>query len=197
MMQQDVSPLQKVIDVVTKNGIIIFPTDTAFGIGCRIDSKEAVKRLFSIKKRDAKQAVPVLVDSIAMAKKYVDEIPLEVEEKLLKKYWPGALTVVLPCKKDRVNSLVRGGNNTLALRQPDNKAILQIISAVGLPLIGTSANFHGEKTPYEFTDLNPTLVGLVDYVLIGSTFAKNASTIVDCSEKPWKIIRQGAVQVQL
>ncbi len=188
----------KAIEILKNGGIIIFPTDTAFGIGCRIDDEKAVERLFEIRRRPHEKATPVLISSVAMAKDYVLEIPQEVEEKLIKKYWPGAVTIVLPAKTKKVPGLVRGGGNTIGIRMPNNQTILSIIKGVGVPILGPSANFHGEKTPYAFSELNPDLVRLVDYVVKGETNSVGkASTVIDCSVTPWKIIREGAVKIEL
>jgi L-threonylcarbamoyladenylate synthase len=72
---------------------------------------------------------------------------------------------------------------------------LQMIDTVGVPIIGSSANFAGQPTPYHFEDLDPELVQLVDYVVQGETFTKEASTVIDVTQKPWKILRQGAVRI--
>src|SRR6267378_4469559 len=103
--------ISEAIEILNKDGIVIFPTDTAFGIGCRIDKEEAIKRLFEIRKRPTNQATPVLCDSIDMVRKYVEEIPDDVQE-LMNKYWPGALTIVLKCQVSKVPELVRGGGST-------------------------------------------------------------------------------------
>ena len=76
------------IEILKNGGVVIFPTDTAFGIGCRIDNEEAVKRLFAIRKRSETKAVPVLVSSLHMAQEYVQVVPADVIEKLVKPYWP-------------------------------------------------------------------------------------------------------------
>ena len=146
--------IEEAVKILNQGGIVIFPTDTAFGIGCRIDNERAVQRLFKIRKRPQSQAVPVLVSDIEMAKEYLEEIPEDVVQKLIIPYWPGALTIVLKAKKERVSSLVRGGGETVGLRMPNQAVVLEIIKKVGVPILGPSANFHGENTPYEFKDLN-------------------------------------------
>lgn len=186
--------IAKAIETLNKGGIIIFPTDTAFGIGCRIDKEDAIKKLFKIRKRPRSQATPVLINSIKMATDYVTEIPEEVN-RLMQKEWPGALTIVLPCKTNKIHAFVRGGGNNIGIRIPDNKAILEIIGGVGVPILGPSANFHGDKTPYEYKDLDPKLVSLVDYVLEGECKTKQPSTVVDCSKTPWTLLRRGAVSI--
>ena len=117
--------------------------------------------------------------------------------KCLKKYWPGALTVVLPCKTEKVPELVRGGAATLGVRMPNHPTALEIIKQVGVPILGPSANFHGGKTPYSFADLDKELVNLVDYVVSGERTVKQASTVIDVSVKPWKVLRQGAVELKV
>jgi len=189
--------VQKAIEVVKNGGIIIFPTDTVFGIGCRIDNESAVNRLFAIKQRSKTQAPPVLVNSIEMAQEYLLPIPQDVIDRLMKNYWPGALTIVLPCKIEKVSSWVRGNSNTLGIRVPNHQIILEIIRGVGVPIIGTSANFHGAKTPKTVDELDPDFVKKVDMIVEGVCNVGISSTVVDCSQKPWKILRQGSVTLHL
>lgn len=190
-MKQNV---QKAIEVLNNGGIVIFPTDTAFGIGCRIDNERSVQRLFEIRKRPSTQAMSALVSSVEMAEKYV-QISEKVKEQLMKQYWPGALTIILPCDLEKVPHLVRGGGSTLGVRMPNHADLLEIIKEVGVPILGPSANFHGEKTPYSFEDLDKDLIKLVDFVLPGECSMGNVSTVIDCSQKPWKILREGAVSL--
>nr|MBI5455759.1 threonylcarbamoyl-AMP synthase [Candidatus Levybacteria bacterium] len=189
--------INKAVEILNKGGIVIFPTDTAFGIGCRIDNENAIKRLFEIRKRPVFQATPVLVSGVDMAKEYVLEISENVKEKLIDKFWPGALTIVLPAKKDKVPDLVRGGTDSIGVRMPNNQTVLEIIKEVSVPILGPSANFHGEDTPYEFGELDNELIKLVDYVVNGECELKQSSTVIDCTKKPWKILRQGALKVNI
>lgn len=189
--------LKDAIDVLKYGGIVIFPTDTAFGIGCRIDDKKAVERLFKIRQRPPTQANPVLISSLEMVTEYIKKIPSDVQKELIEKYWPGALTIVLPCKTEKVPNLVRGGGETLGIRMPNHKITLLLIEGVGVPILGPSANFYGKETPYEFKDLDPELLKLVDYVVEGETQTGKTSTVIDCSIKPWKILREGAIKLAL
>jgi L-threonylcarbamoyladenylate synthase len=184
--------MKDAVEIVKRGGIIIFPTDTAFGIGCRIDNRAAVDRLFKIRRRPVGQAMPVLVSSIEMALTYYLD-PSDVVRHLMKDYWSGALTIVAPCHKNDIDSPIRGMGETVGLRMPNHPTILKIIEEVGVPVLGPSANFHGDPTPYSTADLNPELVKLVDYVVPGECTVKQASTVVDCSVIPYKILRQGAV----
>lgn len=188
--------VEKAIEVLNKGGIIIYPTDTAFGIGCRIDRENSIKRLFNIRKRPTNQATPVLISSLEMVREYISKIPNDVQN-LMEKYWPGALTITLPCKTEKVPELVRGGGSTIGIRIPNHEVTLELIKGVGVPILGPSANFHGEQTPYDFKDLNPGLTKMVDYIIPGETKLKEASTVIDCSQKSWRILRQGSVKVDL
>ena len=187
--------IKKAVEVLNQGGIVIFPTDTAFGIGCKIDDEKAIARLFAIRKRPQSQPTPVLFDSIERVKEFVFPFDSKVEQ-LMREYWPGALTLILYCNKLKVPSLVRAGGETLGVRIPDHEVPVQLIKNVDVPILGPSANFHGEKTPYSFPELDKDLVKLVDFVIDGKTKTKNlTSTVVDCSVLPFKILRQGAVSL--
>lgn len=186
--------VKQAIDVLTQGGIIIYPTDTAFGIGCRIDDRNAVDRLFKIRNRPLTQPMPVLVASNAMALAYLD-YPSDIVRQLMKTYWPGALTIVAPCKEELIYSPIRGDGKTIGVRIPNHDIPLAIIRAIGVPILGPSANFHGKPTPYRQEDLDPKLIHLVDFVVPGTCIIKQASTVVDCSVDPYRIIRQGAVKL--
>jgi len=189
--------IDEAVKILNQGGIVIFPTDTVFGIGCRIDDENVTKRLFKIRKRPESQAIPVLVSDLEMAKKYVQEVSEDVINKLITPYWPGALTIVLKANKDRVSSLISGGGETIGVRMPNHPTILEIIKEVGVPILGPSANFHGENTPFEFKDLDSQLISLVDYVVKGECLVKQASTVLDSTQTPWKILRQGAIKINI
>ena len=189
--------IKETIRILKKGGVVIFPTDTAYGIGCRMDDEKAVQRLFEIRKRPENKPLLILVNSVKMAREYWESIPQDVTNKLIKRYWPGPLTLVLHSAKEKVSRAITAGTNNLGIRYPDNELVLKLINEVGVPILGPSANFHGGKTPYRFEDLDPKLVSLVDYVLSGEASSYNkASTIIDCSRKPWKVIREGAVKIR-
>lgn len=188
--------IKQAIKILKEGGIVIFPTDTAFGIGCRIDDEAAVKRLFTLRKRHESKATPVLTASLKMVERYLQTVPDKVITKLMKPYWPGGLTIVLKCKTEYVPELIRGGTETLGVRVPDHLTTLEIINGVGKPIIGTSANFPGMKTPYAFEELDSELTKLVDYVVPGECHSQLASTVINCTVKPWKILRHGAVVLE-
>jgi len=192
--------MAEAVNFLKNGGIVIFPTDTAIGIGCRIDNEDAVKKIFKIRNRPENKPVLALVDSVEMAEKYLLPIPQKVKDELIKFYWPGKLTIILQSRIDNVPNLVRGGENTLGIRFPKDPMLLELIKKVGVPIVAPSANFAGDKTPFSFKDLNQKLVKQVDYVLNKKTNSpadgeKDVSTVIDCTVTPWKIIRNGAVQI--
>lgn len=192
-----IDEIGKAVKILQNSGIVVYPTDTAFGVGCRMDDKKAVERLFRLRRRPKTQAVPVLVDSLKMAQDYLEPIQQEVVEKLIKPYWPGALTLILPCVKQKVSYLVRGGAETLGVRWPDHPVPQKLIKGIGVPILGPSANFHGEKTPYKYEYLDPEFLKGVDFILFGECPVGMVSTIINCSQKPWRIIRQGGIRINL
>lgn len=187
--------IEKAISVLNNGGIVIFPTDTVYGMGCRIDNEQAIKRLFVIRKRPETQATPVLVDSTEMAKKYFSSPLPDNVRRLMKKYWPGGLTIIYPCKTELVPMLVRGSGDNLGVRMPNHDLTLALVKNIGVPILGPSANFHGDQTPYKYKDLDQKLVESVDYVIKGKCNNNIASTVIDCSLSPWQIKRFGAVQL--
>jgi L-threonylcarbamoyladenylate synthase len=189
--------IDEAVRILNRGGIIIFPTDTAFGIGCKMDNEEAIEKLFKIRNRPTTQPTPILVNGLGMAKEYASEIPENVVENLINPFWPGALTIVLNAKVDKVPLLVKGGTDTVGVRMPNHPMILEIIDKVGVPVLGPSANLHGENTPYEFKDIDPKLISLVDYVVEGECSIKQASTVIDCVKNPWEVLRQGAITVKI
>lgn len=187
--------LKKAIDILNKGGIIIFPTDTAFGVGCHINKPKSIKRLFNIRKRPITKSVPVLVDTVKMAQDYLYPISKNIVDKLIEPYWPGALTIVLPCKVEKISPLVRGGGDTMGVRIPNNKITRFLIRETAIPILGPSANFNGEPTPFLINEINPRLINLVDFIVDGECSLKQESTVIDCSVNPWTILRQGILKV--
>ena len=187
--------LTEAVKILKQGGIVIYPTDTAFGIGCRIDNKKSIQKLFRLRKRPQSRATPVLVDSIRMAEKYfISPLPDNVRH-IMRDYWPGALTVVYRSKQDLIPPLVRGGGDTIGLRIPNHDIPMALINAVGVPILGPSANFHGQNTPYKFSQLDSQLVELADYVIDGKCLVGNVSTVIDCVSNPFKILRLGGLKV--
>ncbi|HEX7031369.1 MAG TPA: L-threonylcarbamoyladenylate synthase, partial [Nitrososphaera sp.] len=128
--------------VVKSGGIIVFPTDTIYGIGCDPYNDKAVARIFAIKGRDKKKALPVLAYSIEVAERIV--ALGNAGRTLAKKYWPGALTIVAPLRDRKISQTLTASSDNLAVRVPANKCTLTLLSHCNY-IVGTSANRSGEK----------------------------------------------------
>lgn len=179
MKKQD--ELSLAVKILKSGGIVIFPTDTVYGIGCRCDNGDALERIYKIKARPKDQPFPHLVSSLSQVEKIANVTPLA--KKLINKYWPGALTIIVDCDDGQ----------KIGFRMPDNKNLLYIIDKVGVPIIGTSANFHTQPSPKSYEELDPDIIKKADYVLKGDCQKGIESTVVDATENKLKILRQGAV----
>jgi L-threonylcarbamoyladenylate synthase len=179
-------------DVVRSGGIVVYPTDTFYGLGADPRNSEAVKRLFHIKGRAKGQPILLLISSIGEVHLWAAEISQGAEE-LMQRFWPGPLTLVFKARND-VNNEVTGNTGTIGLRVPGNSITRQLLSSLGTALTGTSANRSGERSIRSIADLAADLAAKVDLLVDGGTTAGGMpSTIVDVSGNAPVIIREGMV----
>ncbi len=183
------------IAILNKGGIVMFPTDTAYGMGCRLDNSQAIEKLFQIRNRPIDKAVPVLVNGFEMATTYWKEPVSDNVRQLTEKHWPGGLTIVYWANVSMTPPPARGFAGTIGLRMPNHEIPLSLIKNIGVPLVGTSANFAGHATPFSFDALDPLLVARVDGVIEGICGGEKSSTVVDCTVNPPKVLREGAVNI--
>ena len=141
--QLDSNIIKEIIDVLNNDGLIIFPTDTVYGIACNSYSDTAIKKLFSAKRRNLDKPISVLTDSISKIDMMVDSINNK-ERELMDKYFPGNLTIIFN-KKEHVSNILTSNNSTIGVRIPDNEIALKILSSYPYPLATTSANISGEN----------------------------------------------------
>ncbi len=171
----------------------IFPTDTAYGVGCRIDDIEAVKRIYEIRNRPSEKALLILVSSMEMAREYVSIT--EEAMNMVSKYWPGGVTFIFPCIVDKVPAIVRANGSTLAVRLPAHEDLRKMIDIIGVPIVAPSANFSGEITPTTISEVDLALQEHVDFSLSGMCTMKGISTIVDLTGVRPVVVRQGVVTI--
>lgn len=177
--------------VLKGGGVVVFPTDTIYGIGCDPYIDSSVERVFAIKWRDEKKPLPVLVYSTEDAEKIVS---LGAAGRILaSKYWPGALTIVAPVIDQRISRRVTAGGNSLAVRVPGNKCALSLLKQCKY-LVGTSANQSGEKPLISAQEVLSSSLDGYDALLDGGLVEKGVeSTIVDITDTP-RILREGAIK---
>jgi L-threonylcarbamoyladenylate synthase len=183
----DEKSLKKAIEILKSGGVVIFPTETVYGIGALADKEEAIKRIFKIKNRPEDKPLQILIANLEQAKDLAQEIKGKSEE-LAKKYWPGPLTLVLK-KKSSVSDLITASKETVGLRMPAQDWLLKLISKVG-PLAASSANLSGETDPSSALEVTIEADLLLDG---GKCKLGQASTVVDVSVDPPLILREGRI----
>ncbi|PIN98660.1 MAG: threonylcarbamoyl-AMP synthase [Candidatus Diapherotrites archaeon CG10_big_fil_rev_8_21_14_0_10_31_34] len=179
--------IKTAVFVLKKNGVIVYPTETSYGIGCKISDIKSIKRIREIK-QDRKKPFVILVSSKEMAQKFAEINP--EAEKLLEEF-KGNLTLIVP-KKTRGTELIpkEVSEKTIALRISSNEIANSIVETIGEPIISTSANLSGKKPIYSFKEAVKILGKKVDFIFDAKTLAENEpSTIYDVQEK--KIVRKG------
>lgn len=188
------NPQQRQIKTITEclldGGVIIYPTDTIYGLGCNIFQQKAIQRICRIKNVDPQKAqLSFVCHDLSDLSKYTKSISTPLY-RLIKNYLPGPYTFILPASKD-VPKILQSKKNTIGLRVPDNIIANAIVEQMGHPLL--SASLPGEMVE-EYTD--PELIyenfqKLVDIVIDGGTGGMTPSTIIDCTSEPYEVIRLG------
>lgn len=176
---------------IRAGGVIIFPTDTVYGIGCAAGDDRAVEKIFALKHRPTDKPLAIHAATPAEATAYADTIS-PAARALIDRFWPGPLTIIVQRSPDVSTAAARGGK-TIALRCPDDDACRAILAATG-PLAATSANRSG-AVAYDGGDDVSALPEADLAMISGPTKKRMESTIVDCSTGAVRILRQGALAV--
>ncbi len=183
--------IKKAVEILKKGGIILYPTDTVWGIGCDATNSAAVDKIYALKKSVNKKGMLILTDSIDKAACYVTKAPhvawelMEMSDKPLTLILPGAIRVA-------ENLIPEEG--TIGIRVPKHDFCHQLIRSLGRPLVSTSANISGDKTPSTFAEISRAIIEGVDMVIdkgFEGDATKQASAIIMISESAEiKIIRE-------
>ncbi len=183
--------LKQIADCLKDGGIIIYPTDTIYGLGCDIYNQKAIENICKIKNVDPKKAqLSFICRDLSHLSDYTKSIDTPLY-RMLKTYLPGPYTFILPASK-QVPKILKSKKETIGLRIPDNVICKQILETLNNPILSTS--LPGEMVE-EYTD--PEIIfekfgDKVDFVIDGGPGGMNPSTIIDCTSDEWHIIRQGA-----
>ena len=184
--------IKKTSQIIEKGGIVVFPTDTVYGIGCNPYNENSVKKIYEIKSRTELKSLPVLAYSLDVVK----EIALidEFTEKIIEKYWPGPLTLILELTDQKLKKSLNLGNK-IAVRIPDSKCTLKLLEKCRL-LVGTSANISGNSS---YTNPDECIKNIKNYDMFlngGIITSKGESTIIEIENEEIKIIREGALKIE-
>ncbi len=190
---QDPQPrlVKQVAECLKDGGVIIYPTDTIYGLGCDINQQKAVERICKIKHVDPQKAqLSFICRDLSHLSDYTKSIDTPLY-RMLKSYLPGPYTFILPASK-QVPKILQSKKSTIGLRVPDNNICRHILDELGHPIL--SASLPGEMVE-EYTDpevINEKFGDAVDFIIDGGIGGMIPSTIVDCTGMEWIITRQGA-----
>lgn len=208
--------IKEAVNILLGGGLVIYPTETAYAIGCDAANKKAVDLIFKIKQRSKKKFLPLIASSLAMVKRYC-RLSVD-EEQIAGRYWPGPLTIVLRIKAGaygnrpqtvgvnrRSSALAKGvmaKDGTVAIRVSSHPLARRLARLLGRPLVSTSANLSGEGGCYSIVEVEKQLkrVGADNYspVLVidgGRLKKRKSSTIVKMEKEKIRILRQGEIKI--
>lgn len=181
----DDSALEKVSVIIKNGGVVAVPTDTVYGLGAKFDDQEAIARIFKLKGRAKEKALVVLIGELSQLER-LQVKPTGIALKLMEKFWPGPLTIVL--KKE-------GGdeNESIGLRFPDHDFLCHLINLVG-PMAVTSANISGKPPALNIEEVLNYFPNELDLIIDGGKSKTNmVSTVIDCISEIPKILRHSAI----
>lgn len=185
--------MREVVKLLNQGKTIVYPTDTAYALGGDFLNKRVRDKIYKIKKRDKNKELSVIANSLSMVKKYC--YVNNIEEKLIKKYWPGVLTIVLRVKLDFQKIL----GSTLAVRVPENEIARGLSRGLNKPLIATSANVSGKANCYSVNDVMKQFNKSdfkPDIIIDNGALEKvPVSTIIKIDSDKVKILRQGEIKI--
>ena len=185
--------VQKAASAISDGAIIVFPTDTVYGLGCNPYNHDAVLSLYEIKKREKTKPFPVLGYSKEELEKIAEFSPLE--KKIAEKFWPGAITIVLKVKDKNIQKSLSLGEK-IAVRVPNNKCALALLKECKL-LVGTSANISETKPFNDPKECSENLIGYDLFIDGGIISSKGESTIVEIENNDVKILRKGSISEEM
>ena len=188
-VQCDEEGILRASEIIRNGGIVVYPTDTVYGIGCNPYLKDSVDRIYKIKNRDRSKPLPLLVYSIEIAEKIASFD--KKTRKIIEEFWPGALTVILKITDEKLKKSLSIGEK-IAIRIPNSGCILELLKRVDL-LVGTSANISGEKSFSDPQKCSTELDSFEIFIDGGMIDSKGESTIVEVVNGEIKILREGVI----
>lgn len=181
--------IQKIVECLRQGGIIIYPTDTTYGLGCDIFNRKGIKKILQIKQRDSKKPFSFICSDLAEVANYAQVSNFAF--KIMKRHLPGPFTFVLDAAKVVPDS-VSTKQKTVGVRIPDNEICQAIVRELGHPLITTSANISGEETLQDPQLIDDEMGRMVDYVIDGGISMGEASSVVSLLNDQIEVLRQGS-----
>ena len=191
----DIRFIEEAGKVIRNGGTVAFPTETVYGLGANALDDEAVRKIFIAKGRPQDNPLIIHVSTKEISE-LVKDVP-EVAQKIIHKFWPGRLTVILE-KKDIIPNVTSANLNTIGIRMPNSEIALKLIELAERPIAAPSANISGRPSPTEVERCVEDLNGRVDYIIGGeSSDIGVESTIVDCTVNPPLVLRPGGITLEM
>lgn len=182
------------VQVLGEGKLVVVPTDTVYGLAAALDQPSAVEEIYRVKGRPPERPIALLVDQLEEVAQVSSRIPPEAK-RLMERFWPGGLTIVLP-RAEGIPGVVTAGGPTVAVRMPDHPTPRAIVRRMGRPLPTTSANRHGQPSTKDANAARAALNGDVALILdAGPAPGGVDSTVIDLSVSPPTILRSGAIPV--
>ncbi|HOI15477.1 MAG TPA: L-threonylcarbamoyladenylate synthase [Geobacteraceae bacterium] len=180
--------ITKVVDILERGGVIAYPTDTTYGIGCSIMNKKGIERIYSIKQREKKKPFSFICSDLSDIARYAKVS--NYQYKIMKRLLPGAYTFVLPASST-VPDLLVTKQKTVGIRIPDNLICLAIVRQLGHPIITTSANRSGEEPIGDPVFVDRELGKQLDIVVDGGILSAAVSSVVSLIDDVPEVLRRG------
>lgn len=184
----DKNGINEIVNAYENGQIIVYPTDTVYGIGCDPFNKDSISKIYDLKKREGNKRFPILGFSKEELEKIV-EFSIDAE-KISEKFWPGQVTLLLPIRKEMAEKI--NNNGKLAVRVPNNECVLTILEKCKL-IIGTSANISGQESILDSNECKTKIPGIDVLVNGGKITSLGESTIIDFIDDQVKVIREGSI----
>ena len=187
--------IKEAAELIRQGGVVAFPTRCLYGLGADAFDAGALDRVVHIKQRPADNPILVLIDSQQRLKHLVTDIP-RVAEALMQTFWPGRLTLVFEAQKTLSHQLT-AGSKKIGVRIPGHAVAVALVKKVGSPITGTSANVSGHQGCHRVADLDSQITTQVDMILDGGSLESGVgSTVIDVTEDPPRILREGQVSAE-
>jgi len=187
-----VEAITEAATTIRTGGLVVYPTETVYGLGADACSNEAVAKVFATKRRPLEDPIPVVVNSFELANRIAELTP--IAELAFKKFLPGPLTLVVKAKPGKISELVTAGTENVGIRVPDHPVALKLIEFVGGPITATSANLSGKPAPISSRGALEQLGEYVDVALdSGKCKLGKPSTVLDLSSGPPRVLREGPI----
>ncbi len=189
---------QEIISILESGGVIAYVTDTVWGLGCLPNNEKAVNKIYEIKKREKQKPLILMSNDIYNLLDYVKPIP-KIGQQLIKKYFPGALTIVTE-KSDKTPDYITSGMKTVGIRVPDNKIFQEICEIVpGHVLATTSANLSHQPSAKTYEQALKNMTGLADTIIEDYGYCAKGleSTVAGVMENELRIFRQGEIVLDI